>query len=132
MSDDATQRAFPTPQTFDILPSLHALLDRLLSAPGRTGVDATGQGDAAAASGAGGASAGSLDPKLLVTEASAVKIRVQKAQAAVDGLSDVERSVEEQEREIEELQGKIKRLKGLIGEFGERSNSAMAANSMGR
>lgn len=82
-----------------------------------------------AAPGAGGA-AGSLDPKLLITEASAVKIRVQKARAAVDGLSDVERSVEEQEREIEELEGKIERLRGLIGDFGERSK-AMAANGTG-
>lgn len=129
-----TQRAFPPPQTFDILPSLHALLDQLLSASEKTetGVDGTGESGGGAAAPRAGSSAGSLDPKLLITEASAVKIRVQKARAAVDGLSDVERSVEEQEKEIKELEGKIEKLKALIRDFGERSSHAMAANGASR
>ena len=64
-----------------------------------------------------------LDTKSLITEASSVKIRIQKAKAALETLPDIERTVEEQNREIEELETKIERLKGVIGEFGRKSGS---------
>lgn len=172
---------FPSPQIFDILPPLHALILRLLSAQA-TGAAAPG-GDSSGAPGPGpsstapaasqqqqpstasttgghhahsaagnGASQGQpssagpppapagssasvaadiaalgpnapppLDAKDLPTEASAIKIRIQKARAVVEALPDVTRSVADQEREIEELEERIGRLRGLIGEFGRRA-----------
>lgn len=52
-----------------------------------------------------------------------MKIRIQKAKAALEELPDIDRTVEEQEREIEELEARIGRLNrviGRIGEFGRR------------
>ncbi|KAI5308460.1 hypothetical protein KEM55_005633 [Ascosphaera atra] len=134
---------FPPPQTFDILPPLHDLLDRLLSAPspgnpqqgnGLPGAEHLIPGAAnhphaqhpqAPASGslapsmAGGA--GGVDPRTLLVESSAVKLRLQKARAALDPLPDMQRSIEEQQEEMEELEARIKRLKGVMADFGQRS-----------
>ncbi|KAA8646052.1 hypothetical protein EYZ11_001942 [Aspergillus tanneri] len=63
----------------------------------------------------------SLDIKGLPTEVSSIKIRIQKAQAVVEGLPDVQRSVDEQEEEIEELEDRITRLKSVIADFGKRA-----------
>ncbi|KAI9043749.1 RNA polymerase II mediator complex middle subunit MED9 [Aspergillus affinis] len=62
-----------------------------------------------------------LDIKSLPTEISSIKIRVQKAQAVVEGLPDVDRSVADQEAEIEELEDRIARLKSVIADFGKRA-----------
>ncbi|KAK1142164.1 hypothetical protein N8T08_008090 [Aspergillus melleus] len=62
-----------------------------------------------------------LDIKSLPTEVSSIKIRVQKAQAVVEGLPDVDRSVVDQEAEIEELEDRIARLKSVIADFGKRA-----------
>lgn len=64
-----------------------------------------------------------LDAKDLPTEANSIKIRAQKAQAVVDGLPDVHRSVEEQELEIDELEGRIAKLKSVVSEFGRRAGT---------
>lgn len=64
-----------------------------------------------------------LDAKDLPTEASSIKIRIQKAQAVVDGLPDVHRSVEDQELEIDELEDRIAKLKSAISEFGRRAGT---------
>ncbi|KAL4810088.1 RNA polymerase II transcription mediator complex subunit 9-domain-containing protein [Aspergillus unguis] len=65
-----------------------------------------------------------LDVKNLPTEVSSIKIRIQKAQAVVEGLPDVDRTVAEQEKEINDLEDKIARLKSVISDFGRRANSA--------
>ncbi|KAL1959801.1 hypothetical protein VTO42DRAFT_946 [Malbranchea cinnamomea] len=128
---EETTASFPTPQTFDILPSLHALLERLLPISAKT--EETAEPPASGQSPAPGPPApGSFDPKLLITEASAVKIRIQKARAAIDSLPDIDHTTKEQEKEIAELEEKIARLKRVIGDFGERSTKAMGANSAGR
>ncbi|OAX78356.1 hypothetical protein ACJ72_07338 [Emergomyces africanus] len=147
--EDIPQTApFPPPQTFDILPPLHDLLLRLASTPPAnphqhvadpTSAAGNGASSAAAAGpvpGPGGSQAittatrstaidtaavAFLDPKLLLSEASAVKIRVQKAKAAVEALPDMERGVAEQEEEIADLEERIERLRGVIREFGRRS-----------
>lgn len=168
---------FPPPQTFDFLPQLHALLQRLLAAQVNTdtsGAGAGGGGDVSGVAGqtgpgpsssgpgqsqqqqpsnlggagtnnssdgssqrhAAGISVGGsatsitlgpnvpppLDVKDLPTEASAIKIRIQKARAVVDALPDVDRTVEDQSREIEELEDRITRLRKVIGEFGRRAD----------
>ncbi|MCJ1375882.1 hypothetical protein MMC20_007120 [Loxospora ochrophaea] len=96
MDLDSAPFALPPPQTFDILPPLHALLGRLLPPPDST------------------SSAPALSPKDLATEAAAIKIKIQKARAAVQGLPDVERTIEEQQEEIRELEDKISGLKGAL------------------
>lgn len=64
-----------------------------------------------------------LDAKDLPTEASSIKIRIQKTQAVVEGLPDIHRSVGEQEREIEELETRIAKLTSVISEFGRRAGT---------
>jgi RNA polymerase II transcription mediator complex subunit 9 len=45
---------------------------------------------------------------------SQIKVRIQRARVAVRGMSDVERSIEEQEEEIRELEGCIERQRGVL------------------
>ncbi|KAL5000205.1 RNA polymerase II transcription mediator complex subunit 9-domain-containing protein [Aspergillus recurvatus] len=70
-----------------------------------------------------------LDVKNLPTEVSSIKIRIQKAQAVVEGLPDVDRSVAEQEKEIRDLKDKISRLKSVISDFGRRADNARSAKA---
>ncbi|KAJ5749784.1 hypothetical protein N7533_006812 [Penicillium manginii] len=140
---------FPSPQTFEILPQLHGILLRLLSQK-TTGNDAVGGPEIAGTSTeahpdgqqppsnipgeandptASQAAAGALDPnapppldvKDLPTETHSVKIRIQKARAVVEGLPDVQRSVEEQQDEISELEDRVARLRSVISDFGTRA-----------
>ncbi|EEH09009.1 conserved hypothetical protein [Histoplasma capsulatum G186AR] len=147
---------FPPPQTFDILPSLHDLLLRLASSssnPHQHQTDPTSAGDndgpssaiggpgtgpgvaanttAARPTSVDAAAVAFLDPKLLLSEASAVKIRIQKAKAALESLPDIQRGVAEQEDEIRVLEERIERLKGIIVEFGKRSTGFAGVPGMG-
>ncbi|ODM19041.1 hypothetical protein SI65_05658 [Aspergillus cristatus] len=70
-----------------------------------------------------------LDIKDLPTEASSIKIRIQKAQAVVEGLPDVQRSVEEQDQEIEELEDRIAKLQSVISDFGRRAGQTSSQQS---
>ncbi|KAL4739486.1 RNA polymerase II transcription mediator complex subunit 9-domain-containing protein [Aspergillus similis] len=65
-----------------------------------------------------------LDVKNLPTEVSSIKIRIQKAQAVVEALPDVDRSVAEQEKEIRGLEDKITRLKSVLSDFGRKADKA--------
>lgn len=62
-----------------------------------------------------------LDIKDLPTATSSVKIRIQKARSIVEGLPDVQRSVEEQQDEIDELEDRVARLRSVIADFGNRA-----------
>lgn len=155
---------FPSPQTFDFLPPLHALISRLLSstntstAAGVGASQSTIGGNASVAGVATQTEADShtqqkqsqsqsqhlkptshsqigvaadaatpssnlppLEAKDLFTAASAIRIRMQKARALVEGLPDVDRTTEEQDDEIEELMGRIASLRGVIADFGRRA-----------
>ncbi|RAL10851.1 RNA polymerase II mediator complex middle subunit MED9 [Aspergillus homomorphus CBS 101889] len=70
-----------------------------------------------------------LDIKDLPTEVSSIKIRIQKAQAVVESLPDVDRSVAEQEMEIQELEDRIAKLKSVISEFGRRASPRSVGRS---
>lgn len=70
-----------------------------------------------------------LDIKDLTTEASSIKIRVQKAQSVVEGLPDVQRSIKDQNNEIEELEDRIARLQSVISDFGKRASKASSRQS---
>ncbi|OJI83769.1 hypothetical protein ASPTUDRAFT_121892 [Aspergillus tubingensis CBS 134.48] len=131
---------FPSPQTFDIVPPLHGLLSRLLSPPTnaagvsngvRAADDPTGAvlgtvpsagPGGAEISGLGSNTSPALDIKDLPTEVSSIKIRIQKAQAVVENLPDVDRSVADQEEEIEELEDRIAKLKSVIADFGQMAS----------
>ncbi|MCJ1256760.1 hypothetical protein MMC24_004584 [Lignoscripta atroalba] len=93
--------ALPSPQTFDIVPPLHALLSRLL------------------VSSVEGSAESPISPKDLATEAAAIKIKIQKARAAAETLPDIHRTVAEQEEEIDELYGRIVGLKKVLGQIAE-------------
>ena len=94
----------PAPQTFDVLPRLHYLLSRLLPPQSTTYKDLA-----------------PLQSKDLETQASEIKIHIQKAKAAVEQLPDVERGIGAQEDEIRELERKILGLKDVLKEVGRES-----------
>jgi hypothetical protein len=99
----------PSPQTFDILPRLHFLLSRLLSPQSTSYKDLP-----------------PLPLKDLETQASEIKILIQKAKAAVEQLPDVERGAEEQEMEIKELEEKARSLRNVLKEVGARAGEGRA------
>ena len=104
----ATATTIPIPpSTFDILPQLHALLSRLL--PDST-LDP---------------SAPPLDPQNIASEASALKLRLQKAQAAVEALPDMDRSVEEQAGQIRELEERIRRQREVLAGIKARAREGL-------
>lgn len=141
MTEEESAIPFPSPQVFDILPPLHALLSRLVSnAADRTATGGLSQpnggppgsqtltGEGVVGNNGVSDPLGStsfLDPKVLLTEASAIKIRIQKARAVVAELPDIDRTIDEQMEEIEVLERKIRKLKTVVGEFGELSAQAM-------
>lgn len=166
---------FPSPQTFDFLPPLHALILRLLSSTNTSA--STAAAAAASQSTIGGnpsvsggvvasqTEAGSqtqhkqsqsqhlkptsqhpisgatdsatpssnlpppLEAKDLFTASSAIRIRIQKARAVVEGLPDVDRTTEEQDDEIEELMARIASLRGVIADFGRRAGMQQTVES---
>lgn len=102
---------FPPPQTFDILPEINALISRL-HVPGSSSSNSTDP-----------STTDSLAPKDLHAAAVPIKLKIQKAHAAVQALPDVGRTVEEQEREIralerrnESLRERVQKLARLAGE----------------
>ncbi|GIK01386.1 hypothetical protein Aspvir_005422 [Aspergillus viridinutans] len=129
--------SFPPPQTFDIIPPLHGLLLRLLSAQtaGEGGPRTAGEAGQAPSGSSGpgqgvqqqtsatGSGLAPLSAKNLPTEASSIKIRIQKAHAVVESLPDIGRSVAEQEKEIEELENRIARLNAVLSAFGKRADT---------
>lgn len=109
----------------DILPSLHAILSTLLpDTPGLPGQ--TSQPDGAAAPTADDApSAGDkhLEIQQLGPEASAIKIKIQKARAALKNLPDADRSVEEQEEDIRLLEERITKMRAMLSGLGVRHDA---------
>ena len=102
---------FPSPQTFDILPEIYAVVSRL-HLPTSTTTDPTPSQPI-----------DSLSPKDLPAAIVPIKLKIQKARAAVQALPDVGRTVEEQQREIralekrnESLRKRVQELAGLAGQ----------------
>ena len=110
----------PTAQTFDFVAPLHALLSRLVPAtPGiaaqpnsADGAMPTTTDDATVTGG------GHLDIQQLGPEANGIKVRIQKARAAVKGLPDVGKSLEEQEEDIKLLEARIAKMKEILRGLG--------------
>lgn len=107
---DFMTASFPSPSTFDIIPALYTLLSRLL--PTATSNDPP------------------LEPQHLAVEASTVKIKLQKALAAVEALPDMDRTLEQQELEIQELEERITRQRQMLATLAERAKEASAGEPM--
>ena len=88
-SRQAQSSTGPPPQTFDLVPLLHALLARSISSSDQS-------------------LAPLISPKDLATEAAAVKVQIYRSRAVVESLSDIDRTVQEQEVEINKLERAIK------------------------
>src|SRR5262245_58987749 len=84
----------PLGQVFDVVPALHAILNRLLLPPSTAGGGPTNAGNDDLHLGT------HLDIAHLDTAVDAVRVRIAKARAAVKALPDMDRTVEEQEEEI--------------------------------
>ena len=97
------------PSTFNTIPALSTLISRLSSTT--AGNDAL------------------LEPQHLPVEASTVKIRLQKALAAIEALPDVDRTIEEQEVEIRELQARVRRQQELLTSLAESARQASGMDS---
>lgn len=113
----------PPPSTFDILPPLYALLSRLLLPQQSTQTSSTPATSSPALSNTTDGSP--LSPKDLTTAASAVKVKIQKAQVAVKALPEVERTIEEQEVEIRELELEADRLGRVLSKLAEGAREAV-------
>lgn len=99
---DPPNDTLPPPETFDIAPSLHELLSRLLAQP--TPPDSQSSFPKAP----------SLEIQQLGSEVSDIRNRIRRARAAVDALPDVERTVEDQEVEMNELGEKIRAQREVL------------------
>lgn len=107
------QPTLPSPETFDILPPLQALLSRLLlPSPGLLAPLGEPSHDSPTETNDG---TGHLDIQELSAAVGAIRIRIQKARAAVKGLPDIERSMGEQEGEIRELEERVVRMREMLG-----------------
>jgi hypothetical protein len=96
---------FPSPQTFDIVPEIYALVSRL-QLPTSTTTDSTTSQPI-----------DSLSLKDLPAAAVPIKLKIQKARSAVQSLPDVGRTVEEQEREIKALEKRNESLRKRVQEL---------------
>jgi hypothetical protein len=97
------------PSLFDIIPNLHDLVSRLTHSSTST-TSQTPLHDAQKL----------LTPKEFTQEVAKLKEKLKKAAAAVGGLPDIDRTVEEQEHEIRELEGSIGEQRRVLREWKER------------
>jgi hypothetical protein len=109
---------FPSPQIFDILPEICTLISRLQLHSNNTTDLSTAQPNDL------------LTPKDLAAAAVPIKLKIQKARAAVQALPDVERTVEEQEREIRALEGRNESLRVRVGELARLAGQAREADDI--
>jgi len=111
----------PAAQTFDFVAPLHALLSRLVPDP--PGLAAQhGQADGTVATSTDdttGTGVGHLDIQQLGPEANGIKVRIQKARAAVKGLPDVSKSLQEQEEDIKLLEARIAKMREMLRGLGK-------------
>ncbi|KAI9776779.1 MAG: hypothetical protein M1816_005084 [Peltula sp. TS41687] len=102
--------SLPSPSAFDIIPALYTLLARLL--PTATSSDPP------------------LEPQHLAIEASTVKIKLQKALAAVEALPDMDRTLEQQQSEIRELEEHIRRQQQMLAALAAQARDASGGEQM--
>jgi hypothetical protein len=116
------QPPLPPPQTFDILPPLHALLSRLepslnVYTPDTSAAlppNNAAHTPVTSASALPSSAPQQLDYKDAAVAAQFLKSRIRKALADLAGLADMHRGVDEQEEEIKGLEDKIQRQKEVL------------------
>ena len=102
---------FPAPSLFSILPEIYLLISRLELLQQSTGATLpTTPG--------GNSSISPITLQELPAAIQPIKTQILKAKAAVQGLPDIERTVEEQNVEIKALEVRIARLKGRLAHLG--------------
>lgn len=104
------------PSTFDFLPDLHRILNRLLST--------SAQPPGAAPTPGQPAIDGPLDIQQISTAATEVKLKLQKARKVVMALPDIDRSIEDQQDEIDFLEARISKLKAALQDLAKPSHEA--------
>ena len=95
------------PSEFDFLPTIHSLLYRSTLDP--INKDA-------------------LAHKDLVTEAAAVKLKIQKAHSFIDELPDIDRTVEDQRREILTLERKVAKQRMTLQRLAQDVNGTASSS----
>ena len=93
----------PDSSRFDLLPCLHSLLHRLTLDP----IDKD-----------------ALSHKDIVTEAAAVKMKIQNAGTKIDEILDIERAIGDQEREILALERKVRRQRTMLQYLAQQTCSS--------
>ena len=66
-----------------------------------------------------------MNPEDIGTAVSALKMRIQKARAELEGMPDMHRTVEEQREEIDELEGRIREQRRIIMGVVERMGNGV-------
>lgn len=108
----------------DFLPSVHALLSRLVpDTLGLSGQPSQADGSAAPTTDdAPAAGAGHLEIHQLGPEANGIKIKIQKAKAALKDLPDAERTVEEQQDDIKVLEERVTKMREMLSGLGSNTD----------
>lgn len=100
------EAVMPPAETFDILPSLHELINRLIPpVPGAPATPGTKPDYPAQQP---------LEIHQLAGEVSSVRARIRRARRVVESLPDSDRTVEEQEAEMAALRERIGKQKAVL------------------
>lgn len=105
----ASMSNLPPADTFDFLPQLATLLEQLLPTDGKPGVDA----------------------KELEVMAGPLKVKIERAKAAVRTLPEVDRSIKQQRQDIKLLNERIKRQQEAITALSNASARALTGDKAG-
>ncbi|KAF2731727.1 hypothetical protein EJ04DRAFT_566627 [Polyplosphaeria fusca] len=106
----------PSPSTFDVLPDLHRLLNRLMNTAAQPPAPTPTPGKPS--------DDGPLEIQQLATAATELKLKIQKARRAVMALPDIDRSCEDQQEEIEYLEARIARQKAALQSLAQSGDEA--------
>jgi hypothetical protein len=108
----------PPPSTFDFIPDLFKILNRLI--PAATQPSASGPNQASAEE--------SLEIQQVAGATTEVKLKLQRARTAVLALPDIDRTCEDQQDEIEYREARIEKLKAALQQLGQPVRGAEDAD----
>jgi hypothetical protein len=110
----------PPPSTFDFIPDLLKILNRLIPAATQSTASGTSQAPAE----------DSLEIQQVAAATTEVKLKLQRARTAVMALPDIDRTCEDQRDEIEYREARIEKLKASLQQLGQPARDAEADQSM--
>ena len=135
-----TEPSLPHPSSFDTLPQIHALLSRLVPLladhpPLNTTTTNTNTSTSiSTTTSTSTITTGTispfhpLEPQHINSEATSIRVRLQRAQAAIQSLPDITRSVAEQRQELSEVEGRLKLSDGTLHAVRERARAALVGS----